>query len=254
MAQSKKADLSIVNDKFTEKVLTDILCKAYGKKVQLTDWKFGDGFTKGDNYLSTVNKGVLYGITDDEASQEVQVNFFVKSIPQNVGRRKTFRSADFFSNEIIFYTQARIRQIYLLHIWKCVYCISEKLNISSTNTTLQVVSKFEKFLSEKRQSNLLRIPRYLYSYMDGENDFIVLEDLTALGFGPASRQSCIDWTECTVMLDALAKFHAISFAYRDQKKEEFAELTNCLKETYFGKHNWDWYQRFQVCNTVCILT
>lgn len=114
-----------------------------------------------------------------------------------------------------------------------------------------MIPKFEKFLKEKGQSHLLRIPRYLESYMDGENDFIVLEDLTPLGFGPASRQSCIDWTECTVILEALSKFHAISFAYKDQKKEEFTEITNCLKDTYFGKHNWEWYQKFHVCNT-CI--
>ncbi|XP_025162063.1 uncharacterized protein LOC105183226 isoform X2 [Harpegnathos saltator] len=148
---------------------------------------------------------------NDETRQEVQVNIVVKSIPQNVGRRKTFRSSDFFSNEIVFYTQ--------------------------------VVPKFEKFLKEKGKSNLLCIPRYLNSYMDGENDFIVLEDATPLGFGPASRQSCIDWAECIVILEALAKFHAISFAYKDQK-EEFAEIVNCLKDTYFGEHVWNWYRKF----------
>lgn len=109
MAQNKNDDLSIVSNKFTEEVLENILCKAYnGKKVQLISWKFGDGFAKGDNYLSNVYKGVLHGITDDETKQEIQVNFFIKSIPQNIGRRKTFRSADFFSNEIIFYTQVSI--------------------------------------------------------------------------------------------------------------------------------------------------
>ncbi|XP_014479489.1 PREDICTED: uncharacterized protein LOC106746879 [Dinoponera quadriceps] len=212
MAEKKNDDLSLVSDKFTEEVLTDILCKTSGKKVQLTDWKFGEGFTKGDNYLSTVTKGTLYGVTDEEVKQEVQVNFVVKSIPKNVGRRITFRSADFFSNEIIFYTQ--------------------------------IVPKFEKFLKEKGQSDLLRIPRHLASYMDGVNDFIVMEDLSILGFGPASKQNCIDLAECSVILESLSKFHAISFAFRDQRKEEFAEMINCLKETYFGKHNWDWYQKF----------
>ncbi|XP_011699913.1 PREDICTED: uncharacterized protein LOC105457132 [Wasmannia auropunctata] len=214
MSQTKnRVNLSDVSDKFTEEVLTDVLSKACnGKKVQLTDWNFGEGFAKGDSYLSTVNKGTLYGIVDGSPRQQVQVNFVVKSIPKNIGRRKTFRSRDFFSNEIIFYTK--------------------------------VVPKIEKFLAERGQSSLLRIPRYLASYMDGENDFIVLEDVSPLGFGPASRQSCLDWAECTVILEALAKFHAISFAYRDQKKEEFDELTSYLKETYFGDHNWNWYQKF----------
>lgn len=104
----------------------------------------------------------------------------------------------------------------------------------------------------------MRIPRYLASYMDGENDFLVLEDVSPLGFGPASRQSCLDWAECIVILETLAKFHAISFAYKDQKKEEFEEITSYLTETYFGSHNWNWYQRFHVSDitlhfNICIL-
>ncbi|XP_011165794.1 uncharacterized protein LOC105200103 [Solenopsis invicta] len=216
MSQMKnRVNLSdYVNDKFTEEVLADVLCKAYnGKKVQLTDWNFDDeGFTKGDSYLSTANKGKLYGIVDGSPEQEVQVNIFVKSIPKNIGRRKSFRSAEFFSNEIMFYTK--------------------------------IVPKIAKFLAEKKQECMLRIPRYFASYMDGENDFIVLEDVSPLGFGPASRQDCMDWEECTVILETLAKFHAISFAYKDQKKEEFTEIIGYLKETYFGDHHWDWYQRF----------
>jgi len=208
-----RVKLSDVSDKFTKDVLADVLSTAYnGKKVQLTDWNFGDGFAKGDSYLSTVNKGKLYGIVDDDPRQQVQVNFVVKSIPKNIGRRKTFRSRDFFANEIIFYTK--------------------------------IVPKIKKFLEEKGQSKLLRIPRYLASYMDGENDFLVLEDVSPLGFGPASRQSCLDWAECIVILETLAKFHAISFAYKDQKKEDFKEITSYLTETYFGSHNWNWYQRF----------
>lgn len=99
-------NLSDVSDKFTEEVLADVLRRAYdGRKVRLTDWDFGEGFAKGDSYLSTVNKGKLHGIMDDNPGQRVQVNFVVKSIPKNVGRRKTFRSGEFFGNEIIFYTK-----------------------------------------------------------------------------------------------------------------------------------------------------
>lgn len=214
MNESKnRVNLSDVSDKFTEKVLADVLRKTCnGKKVRLTNWEFGEEFAKGDSYLSTVNKGKLHGVMDDSPWQQVRVSFVVKSIPKNVGRRKTFRSGEFFSNEIIFYTK--------------------------------IIPKIEIFLAEKGQSNLLHVPRYLASYMDGENDFLILEDVSPLGFGPASRQSCLDWTECVVILETLAKFHAISFAYRDQKKEEFVEMTNYLKETYFGDHNWNWYQKF----------
>jgi len=114
MSQSKnRINLNEVSDKFTEELLTDILCKeSNGKKVQLTDWDFGEGFAKGDSYLSIVNKGKIYGIIDGDPQQHVQVNFVVKSIPKNIGRRKTFRSAEFFRNEIIFYTKVRIYNSY----------------------------------------------------------------------------------------------------------------------------------------------
>lgn len=38
-----------------------------------------------------------------ENSDKFQINTIIKSIPKNVGRRKTFRSDDFFRNEINFY-------------------------------------------------------------------------------------------------------------------------------------------------------
>lgn len=104
----ERVDLSQLSDKFNENVLIDILSKGCdGKEVELLDWNFGEGFTKGDSYLSVVNKGKVSGITNEER-QHVQVNFVVKSLPRNIGRRNTFRSVEFFRNEINFYTKARI--------------------------------------------------------------------------------------------------------------------------------------------------
>lgn len=104
MSENKKCvTLSEVNNKFTEKVLIDILSKACnGKEVQLTDWSFNEGSAKGDNYLSNIYKGKVSGIIDGNPKQ---VNIVVKSMPKNPGTRKTLRCADFFSNEIAFYTQ-----------------------------------------------------------------------------------------------------------------------------------------------------
>lgn len=36
-------------------------------------------------------------------NEKVVVNVIIKVLPSNLGRRKTFRSLDFFENEIIFY-------------------------------------------------------------------------------------------------------------------------------------------------------
>ncbi|XP_050458495.1 uncharacterized protein LOC126855136 [Cataglyphis hispanica] len=214
MNQNKKyANLSEINNKFTEEVLTNILSKACNQKeVQLTDWNFKEGSTKGDNYLSNVYKGKVNGVTNDNPRQHVQVNIIVKSMPKNPGTKKTLRCAEFFRNEIAFYTE--------------------------------VASKFENFLADKGQSDLLCIPRHIISFTDNENDFLILEDASCLGFCTASRHNCLDWTECTAILKTLAKFHAISFAYKDQKKEEFIKITDSLKETFFGNNHWDWYKNY----------
>ncbi|EFN66536.1 hypothetical protein EAG_11030 [Camponotus floridanus] len=176
----KCINLSDINNKFTEEVLTDIISKTCNRKdVQLTDWDFNEGSAKGDNYLSNVYKGKVNGIISGNPKQHVQV-----------------------------------------------------------------VSKFENFLTNKGQNDLLCIPRYIMSFIDNENDFLILEDVSCLGFRGASRQNCLDWTECIAILKTLAKFHAISFAYKDQKKEEFIKITDSLEETFFGSNHWDWYKNY----------
>lgn len=114
MSQNKKcANLSEINNKFTEEMLTNILSKACNQKeVQLTDWNFNERSTKGDNYLSNVYKGKVNGIINDNPRQHVQVNIIVKSMPKNPGTRKTLRCAEFFRNEIAFYTEARLLHRY----------------------------------------------------------------------------------------------------------------------------------------------
>lgn len=214
MSLNKKCvTLSEINDKFTEDVLISILSKVCnGKTVQLTDWSFNEGSAKGDNYLSNVYKGKVNGIIDDDSKQHVQANIVVKSMPKNPGTRKTLRVADFFGNEIAFYTQ--------------------------------IIFKFENFLAEKGQSDLLCIPRHIISSTDNENGFLVLEDASCLGFRAVPRQNCLDWAECSALLRILSKFHAISFAYKDQRKEEFAEMVESLTETLFGREHWEWYKGY----------
>jgi len=103
--KEKCINLNEINNKFTEEVLTNILSKKFGDKVQLTDWFFEEGSAKGDNYLSNVYKGKVNGVIKNDSKQHVQIDIVVKSMPKNSGSRKTFRTADFFRNETIFYTE-----------------------------------------------------------------------------------------------------------------------------------------------------
>lgn len=107
--------------------------------------------------------------------------------------------------------------------------------------------KYQEFLGSKNQSPLLLLPNCLAFHLDGENDYIVLEDVSPQGFGPAARQSCLTFEQCRYILEAMARFHGVSFAYKDQCKEDFNKRASKLSETYFSNDLYEsWYKRFHV--------
>lgn len=101
-------DLSLlagVSKFFTENTLKQIAAKQFNESVEdieILSWEFGDASNKGDSYLSTVDR-VTVGCKVKNQVKEVKL--VVKSLPNNKGRRKTYRSADFFRNEITFYSE-----------------------------------------------------------------------------------------------------------------------------------------------------
>ncbi|XP_063988978.1 uncharacterized protein LOC135168572 [Diachasmimorpha longicaudata] len=203
--------LNGVSKLFTESILEKILANKWGETdVEVTGWDFGEASAKGDSYLSEVDRVIIHG---NVKGKFTQLKIVVKSLPSNLGRRETYRSTVFFKNEIIFYTQ--------------------------------VVPEFKKFLASKNQEHLFLVPDCLAHVLDGENDFIVLEDVSVYGFGPASRQSTLCLEECQMILKAMARFHGVSFALKDQCEKLFYKITEQLEETYFSEKWRDWYQRFQ---------
>ncbi|KAG8362511.1 uncharacterized LOC105273030 [Fopius arisanus] len=203
--------LNGVSKFFTEQLLEEVLAKKFGEKdVEVTGWEFGEASAKGDSYLSEVDRVVINGKIKGKPES---VKVVVKSFPSNLGRRNTFRSNVFFKNEILFYTR--------------------------------IVPEFKKFLASKKKEYLFLVPDCLAHFLDGENDFIVLEDVSVYGFGPAARQSTLSLEECKVILKAMARFHGVSFAHKDQHEKEFYKVAGQLEETYFSEKWTDWYAKFQ---------
>lgn len=122
-------------------------------------------------------------------------------MPQNVGRCKTFRAADFFRNEANFY----------------------KL----------VLPNMRDFQAKRgvlgTQAAFVEVPKCLFTYIDGVNDFIAMEDLSADGFASASRQTGIDFEHCRLIMTTLGKFHAVSLAIGDQEPRLLADMIGDLE-------------------------
>lgn len=69
----------------------------------------------------------------------------------------------------------------------------------------------------------------LSCWIDGDNDFIVLEDVSPQGYKSAIRGCDLDESHSLAILKLLAKFHSLSIALKDQKPEIFEKAATSLK-------------------------
>ena len=104
MSKNKKL-LEDVSKYFTEDTLKNIAQKVIKKdirSIEVVSWHFENASGKGDSYLSTVDRVTVKVKVSNEIKS---IKIVVKSLPNNLGRRKTYRSGEFFRNEIMFYAE-----------------------------------------------------------------------------------------------------------------------------------------------------
>ncbi|KAJ8884351.1 hypothetical protein PR048_016208 [Dryococelus australis] len=66
---------------------------------------------------------------------------------------------------------------------------------------------------------------------------LVLEDMSARGYRLGDRLEGLDPAHCRLVLRQLGRFHALSFAMRDQRPLELQRLRSGLKETMLSLDN-----------------
>ncbi|KAK4886830.1 hypothetical protein RN001_003101 [Aquatica leii] len=190
------------------------------KQVAINNIEFKSEQKKGDSYLSTVNAFTVKAHGKDKSNHEEKVISFPilsKSLPSNIGWRNTFRSADFFRNEVIFYNK----------VWKAM-------------------NDFQ--MSKNTKVPFHAIPLYICGLADGTNDYIALENLNTKGFYGLTRSGGLDLEHTQQIMRIFARFHALALAFKDQKPKEFEEVANSLEETYFSEKYRSWYSNFQINN------
>lgn len=111
----------------------------------------------------------------------------------------------------------------------------------------EVAETFEKFLESKDRSPLLNIPKCRAYHIDGENDFIVLQNVTLLGYTPMDKKNIVNYEQCKHVIKSMARFHSVSLAFKNENKEKFNHLTSLLTETFYTvSHYENWYKEFHV--------
>ncbi|KAG7296509.1 hypothetical protein JYU34_020287 [Plutella xylostella] len=197
----------------TNERLSQALTDWFKEDCQFTHWEYVKGTGAGDSYMSELMCIKIHG-KNPKTDNPKHVQVILKSIPKGLCRRLTFRSNQFFENEIRFYED--------------------------------VLPELIKFQATKNLKDpFVNCPRVFATYTDGENDYIILGDATLENFVTAAvRQDGIDIEHCRVTLRTFAKFHAMSFAMKDQDPKGFERISNRVVETYYLERHWPWYKKF----------
>ncbi|OWR43359.1 uncharacterized protein LOC116773618 [Danaus plexippus] len=210
MVEENFKTLLQISEALTNERISKALSERFKEPMIFTHWEYVGETGKGDSYLSEVIRIRIYGNANG-ITKHVQV--ILKSIPKNLCRRLTYRSDEFFKNEINFYQ----------------HVLPALLEFEASKSVSEPCENFTKLF---------------FAYSDGVNDVICLEDAGLENFVSAVRQDGIDYEHCKIILKTLAKYHSLSFAMRDQQPDDFDRLSDYIFETYYDPRLWNWYRKF----------
>lgn len=158
--------------------------------------KVGSGSNVGDNFMGELLSAVITGKQKGKNNNETEtkLNLLCKLIPSNAQRRKEFQCELVFSRETYFYN-----------------------NVAPDFLRFQE----EKGLSSEEQ--FTAFPKCYEAVCDPENDVfvIIMQDLRPEGFEMWPKEKPTSTENAHLVMRELAKLHAVSFALKDQRPEQF---------------------------------
>lgn len=152
------------------------------------------GSNHGDGFMGIMVRVVIEGQRQGQADK---LALICKMPPADKVRRDLFHTNRAFINEIYAY-----------------------------DVMLPVMLKFQQDKSVPREVGFFRFPKCYGTFADPEaGDFaIVLEDLREAGYQMWDKLETLDYAHARLVISELGRFHALSFALRDQRSDVFAEL------------------------------
>lgn len=174
------------------------------------------GSAKGDNYL-----GIVYRVKITESTPKLKekIGFIIKMPPMHPQRREQFFARPSFIREILVYEKL----IPLFHDFQ------REKNIDVEINGFHHVPKCYKCINEE--------------YTEG----LFMEDLMLRGFQMYDRFKEMSIEHTLVAVKALAKFHAVSFAIKDQciEREGYKACME-LEDIWIARKNDKMMQEYQV--------
>lgn len=144
--------------------------------------------SEGANYTSAIFLATISAKDADDLKIFAKVASLGEQMREKMGQDTLFKTERFFYTELM----------------KIYEEIQDKHNIEGNDRLL-----FPKFYGCNQ------------NYME---ETIVLENLIAKGYGNQDRLKSLEWEYAEVAVSALAKWHALSFAFRKDQPEEFERV------------------------------
>lgn len=153
--------------------------------------KHGDGFMATMVNIKVSGKRIVDGVT--KANDEL--NLICKLLPTNVARRELFNSEKVFEREVTMY-----------------------------NTVLPIFVRFQEEKGLTTENGFFDFPKCHFAVSDIKTNrhVIIMDDLRTQGFLLWDKLQPIEYENVRLLMTALGRYHALSFAIRDQRPEVFA--------------------------------
>lgn len=156
------------------------------------------GSKHGDGFVGTLIKVTVSGsrkVNDDVKSD--QLHLICKVLPANEARRGLFSTPKAFGREVYMYTR-------LLPLFK----------------------QFQLDKGFAEDEGFFEYPHCYYAISDAakEQHVLIMDDLRPKGYSLWDKSIPISYDCVKVLMRALGRYHAISYAFRDQKPDIFKEF------------------------------
>ncbi|KAF5270854.1 hypothetical protein FQA39_LY08299 [Lamprigera yunnana] len=186
------------NAQVLSKTTLDFL-HGYIKKLDVKDYvvNVSPGSIRGDNYLGVIAKVQV-------KTEKLIMNWILKSAMQ----QEIFRS-------FLPVPKVYAREVYVYE---------------------KVLYEFNRFQKEKTVLKPFEsYAEYRTSFLTAPYECLIMNDMKELGYKLQDRSKPLDYNHVLLVMREYGRFHALSFALRDQKPSLFQEISENVEEIFFNE-------------------
>lgn len=160
--------------------------------------EFNNASKRGENFTGELAFFKINGMRNIDGNPAFDSKHLVlKMAPSNRNRREVFQAITGFKCEVAMYTKV-----------------------------LPAFMAFQEEKNLKAEDKFISFPKVYATIFDEENDQfgIIMEDLRVKNYKMYPRLQCTTYEHAKLVMTNLAKYHAISFALKDQKLSLYQEI------------------------------